>query len=240
MVITMDGLTAKDIEILKSELTQLKKQRNELDSQIEALNDKRDEINKECDTRERKIESYNLLHSLENVNDNNSMTVFLRSNTQTTALMDEFYHSDRDFLILKWNLVVPKSSYFDEDIYGDLVIVKYNYSLGADYSLSNLTITDLKKKNIINQKFAVEVIKKYLETPGYKTNSLERYYPLCQEIDNIFKQKPKHGDKFEFSCPVYLGAQIYEDQENFGIKDYDYGTLYGQTTTFLIIGAIFN
>ena len=240
MVITNDDLTAEDIEILKSELVQLKKQRDELDAQIKVLNDKRDGINKECDTCERKIESYKLLHSLENVNDSNSMTVFLRTNTQTTSLMDEFYHSDRDFLILKWSIVVPKDSYFDNDIYGDLVIVKHQYSTGVDYAFSELTITDLKKENIITKKFTETVIN-FFKTPHYySTNKLERYYYLCKEISNIFEQKPKHGERIMFSNPVYFGAQIYEDQENFGIKDYDYGTLYGQTTTFLIIGAIFN
>lgn len=236
----MDGLTAKDIEILKSELVQLEKRRDELDVKIRAITDERNKIDNECNTRKRKIESYKLTRSITDVNDNNSMTKFLYANTQTTPLFDEFYHSDKEFLVLKWSIIVPKNNHFDDDLYGDFVIVKYNYLTGAYYLSSKLTATDLKKKNIINKEFTEEVIKKYLETPGYKRNNLERYYPLCQEISNVFEQKPKHGDRIMFSNPVQLGAQIYEDQEGFGIKDYDYGTLYGQTTTFLIIGAIFN
>ena len=236
----MDDLTAKNVEVLKSELVQLEKRRDELDSKIKALTDERNEIDSEYNIRKRKIESYRLTRSITDVNDNNSMTKFLYANTQTTPLFDEFYHSDKEFLVLKWSITVPKNSHFDDDLYGDFVVVKYNYLSGAYYLSSKLTATDLKKKNIINKDFTEEVIKKHLETPGYKTNSLERYYPLCQEISNIFEQKPKHGERIMFSNPVYLGAQIYEDQENFGIKDYDYGTLYGQTTTFLIIGAIFN
>lgn len=238
-MITVDGLTAKDIEILKSELVQLKKQRDELDAQIKVLNDKRDGINKECDTRERKIESYKLLHSLANVNDSNSMTVFLRSSTQTTPMLDEFYNSDKEFLVLKWILDAPKNSYFDDDILGDLVIVRYNFATSKYYSPSPLTITDLKKCGRIDNKFVNEAT--IIDHKYHSSKELtERCFRLCLELKSIFEKHPKRGDKCLFSCPIEISGQLYDDQENIGFHDYDDITFYGQTTPFLIIGAIFN
>lgn len=239
MVITMDDLTAEDIEILKSELVQLKKQRDELDAQIKVLNDKRDEIDKECSIRKGKIESYKLLHSLENVNDSNSMTVFLRSNTQTTPMLDEFYNSDKEFLVLKWILSAPKNSYFDDDILGDLVIVRYDFATNKCYSSSPLTITDLKKCGRIDYKFAEKAT--IVDHKYHSSKELtERCFSLCLDLKSIFEKHPKRGDKCLFSCPIEISGQLYDDQENIGFHDYDDITFYGQTTPFLIIGAIFN
>lgn len=238
-MITVDGLTAKDIEILKSELVQLKKQRDELDAQIKVLNDKRDKIDKECSIRKGKIESYKLLHSLENVNDSNSMTVFLRSNTQTTPMLDEFYNSDKEFLVLKWILSAPKSSYFDDDILGDLVIVRYDFATSKCYSSSPLTITDLKKCGRIDYKFAEKAT--IVDHKYHSSKELtERCFSLCLDLKSIFEKHPKRGDKCLFSCPIEISGQLYDDQENIGFHDYDDITFYGQTTPFLIIGAIFN
>ena len=72
----MCSITAEDVEIFKKELIQLEKSHDELEAQIKKLNDKLKEIDKEYSIRKGKIESYKLLHSLENVNDSNSMTVF--------------------------------------------------------------------------------------------------------------------------------------------------------------------
>ena len=154
----MCSITAEDVEIFKKELIQLEKSHDELEAQIKKLNDKLKEIDKEYSIRKGKIESYKLLHSLENVNDSNSMTVFLRSNTQTTPMLDEFYNSDKEFLVLKWILSAPKSSYFDDDILGDLVIVRYDFATSKCYSQSPLTITDLKKCGRIDYKFAENFI----------------------------------------------------------------------------------
>lgn len=220
--------TPEEIAELESQLPALEEEIDTLEDQLDELTKKKNSVEIKYSGLRSTVEEYKLMTSFYAVDCTNSTTVYLTAKTRTTPLMDNFYYSDKQFLVLKYSLLSFVDDNPSNDIDGSLVVAKFNSAV--DYALSGLTITDLKKEGIIIANFVDDVL---AESP------LNHYYYLCTELKKVFAQNPHPGDKFMFDHPVQLGAQIYEDQEGFGIKDYDYGTLYGKTTTFLIIGAIF-
>ena len=152
------------------------------------------------------------------LSDKNAMKVNLFNDTRTTPIMDEFYHSDKLFLIFmnmyhlnhkRISLVVTKGQ------------IDVNYTL---------TMTDLKKSRSTS-------LSNYV-----LNNKNDRMYPLFLELLNLPSEKLISGNQLQFQKPCLLGGQTFSDQTGFGSEyhgiDLVYQKEYGETTKFLIVGII--
>lgn len=66
---------------------------------------------------------------------------------------------------------------------------------------------------------------------------------IFQEIINLKESRIKTGAQLAFEYPCLLGGQTFDNQTGFGSEFYgneliSEGTLYGETTDFIIIGVI--
>jgi hypothetical protein len=113
--------------------------------------------------------------------------------------MDEFYHSEREFLILE--RVFSISSNW---IHLSLIITKSKRRVRYDYN--GLTITNLKQ--VVGTVISENSIGYYPET--------SRKYPLYRELINIGKGKLNSGEKIPFQIPCLIGGQTFENQIGYG------------------------
>ncbi len=157
---------------------------------------------------------------IKTLSENNSMLVPLFPNSRTVPIMDGYYHSDKDFLLL--------SSMNYGGVVGIDLIVTRGF---ADMSISgDITMTELKQ--VMN----IVVFDYNEQDPKYPPAILRR------KIIHAFKNKNTTDKILLFDQPMLLRAQIKENRTGYGSEwcgpDSVYqGTLYGETTPFMIVGC---
>lgn len=204
---------------------QVQKRINEVRDEIEKLREEEATLEKELDEVITDENTESLLNEINDVNEQNSMRVRLYEDTRTTPIMDEFYNSDKRFLVFEGIFSVGK-----DWTRVSLVVAKGRRNVNLIDS--KLTMTDLKKHSgtIVGERFL----------NGYPETS--RFYSLAEEM---LKAAPKLENelKVPFETPIRLGGQTYANQTGYG-STYEgtyqvtQGTLYGETTGFYIIGII--
>ena len=169
-----------------------------------------------------------LLNSINEVNENNSIHVQLNADTKTTPIMDCFNFSDKKFLVFD-------DAFFLKKCLRRVSLVIAKDFHGVNYRYNGLTMTDLKK---IVKSFILDDILKYL-------NKDSREYPLYQELIVVSKKLKEDKTKkiMAFQKPCMIGGQTFSNQSGYGSEYYGedqiyQGTLYGETTKFMIIGGI--
>ena len=193
-----------------------------------------DEIKRAERDQQRDIDTEQLLQSISHISDDNSMHVRLFSDSATTPIMDRFEKSDKEFLIFdKFCVAYPNAegTSFRDKKYISLIITRSSNKVwGRD---NGLTMTNLKKRSGISLRR--NMLQRLTE------NTENRLYPLHDELldayDKIFS-----GDEYiPFGLPCCLHGQTYANQTGYGNiyngEDLvEEGTLYGETTEFLILG----
>jgi len=174
-------------------------------------------------TKERTIQ---LLRSIHSLNKSNSLFITLKRSSKTTSIMDRFYYSQNQFLILKHFFILAPSYQ-----YASLVIVRA--PSGITSKGSNLTITDLKQ--VAGQTISSR-------TPLY-TEKNHRLHPLFDELLAIAEKNISRGGCISFKTPCCLKAQTSEDQRGFGWVYHgreliSEGKPYGDASEFQIIGVL--
>ena len=165
----------------------------------------------------------NAIYSL---NKDNTLYKVLNGNTKTTPIMDEFYYSDKKFLVFYDVLLYYFECFYDVHF----ILTKYVKDLKTA-NINPPTLTELKRssgKAVISNQFP------------------DRMLPVINHIQAICNQNnPNDQEKIiiPFDTPFPIGGQTFNDQEGYGCEwigggDYIEGTLYGQTTSFLIGGII--
>lgn len=200
------------------------------------LETKNAELHKKSREIEIKEATESTLRLAEEVDDWNSMEITLSRYSKTTPIFDAFFNSDYKFLIIEHAYVLSQDTscgYVDNSV--SLIIIKRKDapSRVSVYD-SGLTMTDLKLS--INDPY----------TPFEPSNPERerRLWPLEKELKQLDLTQYSKGDCVPFQNICYLGAQTYSNQTGFGSEYrgaelvYE-GTLYGETTGFLIIGVRF-
>ena len=202
-------------------------------SSIEEIFDER-ERQREDEQRDRDTKEY--LQTILQINDSNSMHVRLLSDTATTPIMSKFYRSDKQFLIFdKFFYIYPENIASMQNKHYRLSLIISRSSNKLWCRDNGLTMTDLKKRS------GAILSKQLLKNSRINTES--RIYPLYDEIINIYDKVFTGENYIPFDCPCRLGGQTYANQTGFGniyngedlIEE---GTLYGETTEFLVLGVI--
>lgn len=167
-----------------------------------------------------------VLNQVYNITDANSIHVRLREYTKTTPIMDAFYKSDCTFLIFDRILHVNST-------WASISLIVVRSSLRVISKNDGLTMTDLKKASG-NPVYHDSI---------YVTGEDNRYKGLAVELTKIIDAGVEDGKTYAFQMPCVLGGQTFANQTGYG-SEYNgdecvyQGTLYGETTKFLIIGAI--
>lgn len=163
---------------------------------------------------------------------------FLRSGCKTTKVMDYFYHSEKNFLILR-------------EVYPFVFSEPYrwvNVSLIISKSVdcpkieeSCPTMTEIKRISSLKQKIYAD------DTERVLARVPERMRPLTSGILDVLSNESitESDETFIFKVPFRIGGQTYDDQTGYGSyyegDDCIYeGTYYGQTTSFYVVGIIVN
>jgi hypothetical protein len=218
----MDRITRDDFIKARDESKRIDAEIDEVNKQIETLKDSLHKLEQEQASFDSVIATYKVLNSINDVSIQNTKYITLESNTKTTPIMDEFDRGSDKFLRLRYAVRLGPAD-------ADLIVTKMDWDI--EYMDSNLTMTDLKK----NMPLSVYYLSR---------NPPQRLNELLSELRNIGLNKPKSGDICSFTRPIRLGGQTYSNQTGFGSRYEGYdcveeGTLYGDTTGFLIIGVIF-
>lgn len=218
----MDRITRDDFIKARDESKRIDAEIDEVNKQIEVLKGSLQKLEQEQTSFDSVVATYKVLNSINDASIQNTKYVTLESNTRTTPIMDEFDRGPDKFLRLRYAV---KFGY----TYADLIVAKMDWNI--EYTDTNLTMTDLKKN--------VPLSVYYLSL-----NPPVRLKELLSELRDVGLSKPKSGDACSFTRPIRLGGQTYSNQTGFGSRYEGYdcieeGTLYGETTGFLIIGVIF-
>ena len=222
-------------ERLTQEISQLDNEINVLKEQLSSLEQQKKKLQKQIDRIDYQKNTEVALHLIEELNPQNSREVYLNYKTKTTPIMDSFYNSKDIFLIIPWYHRVQQKNVVQTpfgSISGtgcskwiSLIIIKMETVHGTIYVRdTGLTMTDLKK--------------------SYRQSYLygERLSALEREIAKIDLTQCEKGQCVPFEDICYLGAQTYGNQTGYGSEYHGEelvheGTLYGETTGFLIIGV---
>ena len=209
--------------------TMTEKELQEIDARIAELEAQKLKIDEEISHLRRKIGESKMAAAMD-VTPENSMRVWLDTNTRTTLIMSEFYNSNKKFLVIPQIIFLT----FDPLVTTNIALVITKYNCGIQYTDSGMTITDLKQ----NGNFLVTQIKE-IATSNFKN----RMSALYRELYKVVTKPINSGDKILFEHPVRLGAQTYDNQMSYGKTYYDYsscngGILNSETTGFIIIGII--
>lgn len=215
---------------LEKALDELNGKIQTLEKELDTLADQQHDLKRKIADEERTIATTSLLESISQINTENSIRVKLHSDTKTTPIMDNFFSSNKTFLIFEdaFTLYAPPK-------WIDVSLVVIKGCSGVNRRYSGLTMTDLKKAkgSFIEEDSLVRL------------NPNNRKYPLYQELVAIIKriQDGEVSNTMTFQEPCCLGGQTYSDQTGYGSEycgeDLIYqGTQYGQTTAFLIIGVL--
>ncbi len=167
------------------------------------------------------------LNAVFSVNQENAMHVRLYADTKTTPIMDDFYSSEKQFLVF------DRAFFRGRDLTRLSLVVSKMSARDVAVLNSGLTMTDLKKTVGIG--ISDYTINYYKETG--------RLYPLIKELIRVTSLISEDDGAIPFETPIRLGGQTYANQTGFGseyngdIQVYQ-GTLYGETTGFCIIGVL--
>ncbi len=145
--------------------------------------------------------------------------VSLKNTTETTPLMDEFWNSKKDYLIIK-HFFTYKNKVVS------LIVCKRL----------------MKKVKKLNKPFIITELKKY-SGKDISSSCPKEIKPLIAAVKKaINKDEIKGGDVCPFSNPIVFGAQTYANQNSEDIlKDLTWlfdglGHQYGEVTRFYIVG----
>ena len=170
---------------------------------------------------------FDIAKAVTSVNKENSIKVRLYHDTRTTPIMDEFYHSDKDFLVFERAFTIGKNWTTVS------LIVSKRIPINVSVLDNGMTMTDLKKY------IGMVVTDSYFEN----MKETRRLYPLFKELIGVSKSTSESETRVGFECPVRLGGQTYDDQTGFGSEyhgSYEviHGKQYGETTGFFVIGIM--
>jgi len=238
----------RDLTILQSRLAELQTiindyetKEQELQNQIDALQEQQDAISSEswkyaseANHINREINTEKLVNRVFALTPDNSHHITLSSSTKTTPIMDSFCHSGKSFLVFEdW---AHYSCHFMEQssmcvCTYDLIVIRHNGTNDILLHSNQLTMTDLKQHSGI------------LRGNSNKEYHNSRFEGLMHELVQMPCIGPNEKKVIPFEVPVMLGGQTFANQTGYG-SAYEgsyllhQGTLYGETTSFLIIGAI--
>ena len=198
----------------------------EIGGEIKHLSEEADELQKKLKEIVNNENTESLLNEINDVNYNNSMTVRLYSDTRTTPIMDEFFNSDKKFLIFENIFTLDKK-------WTKISLVVTKGCKNVNVIDSQLTMTNLKSES--GSTLGEYRLKTLSET--------SRFFPLVKEILTASTKITDKQTKAPFEIPIRLGGQTFANQTGYG-STYEgtyqvtQGTLYGDTTSFYIIGII--
>lgn len=200
----------------------------ELREQIKALQNEEKSIKEFISNVERDEKTKEFLSTVYSVSEENSMFIRLYNDTRTTPIMDSFLNSDKKFLVFNQIFRLSNPNNY---IWPSISLVIRKGALGISAIDSGLTMTDLKKLSgapIIHGIFP--------------ENS--RFYSLAEELLSVANSEKASNNAIALEHPVRLGGQTYANQTGFGSEyhgdTFVQGTLYGETTSFYVIGFIVN
>ena len=213
-------------EKIRDRIDEINKEIELLHVKEDALQEELSKLQEELDTIEVNKNQTALLNEIFTVEPNNSMVVHLYKDTKTTPIMDEFQQSDKSFLVFDKIFSIGKNW-----TKVSLVVVKDRWNT---YCInSGLTMTDLKKES-------GRVIRE-----GYTNHNREsdRFFTLANELERASTKMTDNNSRIPFDNPIRLGGQTYANQSGYGSYyegefQVTQGTLYGETTGFIIIGII--
>jgi hypothetical protein len=216
-------MTEKELQEIDARIAELEAQSDEYERQIKELEEKKSQVDEKISDLETQASTYRVLNSINDVTEENSMQVWLSKDTRTTPVMSKFCDSDKSFL------TIPEFMYPRAFL---LVVTKYHY--GIQYIDSGMTMTDLKQEGCSSESRV-----KKIAMSDQKT----RMSALYKELYKVITKPINAGDKIPFEYPVRLGGQTYNNQTGYGrtyygYDEYEEGTLYGETTGFVVIGII--
>ena len=210
---------------MDSELQRITDRIDEVDKAIADLKEEREalDVTRKRYLKEKQIRD--VLNQIFECSEENSMSVYLSRSTKTVKIMDEYTMSDIRFLIIKRHFFL----FTDTVEIASLVIVKSNIPIVKANDV--LTMTNLKAYH------------GSLISANSLRNDKGRFRELFTELAKIQMKKHRKGELVPFERPCILGGQTNRNREGYGWEyngpDLVYeGTLYGETTKFLIIGVI--
>lgn len=214
-----DSMSAEKIN---ERIKEIGEQIKQYEDMIDALADEKYDLERHLSDLEKNDETQAFINRIYDLNKGNSTRVLLFGDTKTMPIMDEYYHSDKQFLVFERAIRFPK-------IYKpfSLVVVRYNGYCGR-CNHNGLTMTDLKKHS------GMLVYEAALDKGS-------RLYGLKCELLVIEDEVSGSSRIIPFHTPCFLGAQIYSNRTGYGSVYHGedlvrQGTEYGETTGFLIIG----
>lgn len=220
---------------LEAELASIQEKMKELRNELNTLENESCKLIREINNAQIDESTQELLKSVFSVNADNSIRVELRSDTKTTPIMDEFFYSDKTFLIFENIFRMQHRVKGVGYIYTYFSLIVTGNRDNVNYDYNGLTMTDLKKLYGL-----------YIDGNSAKgRDKRSREYPLRRELSSVCK-KIKNGDNsniIPFDKPCLIGGQTYRNQSGFGSEycgdELVYqGTLYGETSKFMIIGVL--
>lgn len=214
----------KDLEKINEKIEQIK-------AELESLECKRLELIKNIEAEKEMKNTEILLGSVFDINSDNTIRVKLLSDTKTTPIMDRFDSSNKTFLIFESIYSVIINSQWK---HLSLVIAKNHKNVLSNNS--QLTMTDLKKS-------AGMFITLNLKNRFSKNDRMYSLYNELFKIIKNFENSENIPKIISFKTPCRIGGQTFKNRSGYGSEycgeDLVYqGTLYGETTSFLIIGAV--
>lgn len=211
----------------QKQIKQLDKDIQQQQEAIKELENERDKLKSKISEIDRQAKTEMFLGCAHELTDENSRKVWLNSSTGTTRVMDSFNNSDKQFLVFR-NMF----AYKQKKKWVSLVVVRKEP--GISYINTRLTMTDLKKE------CRTYISKQRINRIGKNS----RIYPLLLELYNLpIDALTPEKSILSFEKPCLLGGQTYSDRTGYGWEYHGgnlvyVGTEYGETTKFLIIGAI--
>lgn len=221
------AFTQKHFDTQQAHLSNMENSLRKTRGQIIALQEKEKAIESRiCECKE-KIAADAILNAIHTMKPDDIYYASLMPETKTVQLLTKFVDSKKPFLILISRVRIGLYA-------GDLIIVK---SQGHVKSRSTgMTMTDIKKAGT----FTPYTINNYADP-----DSTHRLTALCCQLKYLMDKGIQSGKTYHFNIPVALGGQTESNRtgygNNFSIFDDDFvqGTLYGETTPFLVVGVSF-
>lgn len=233
---TSDASVAEK-ERLSQKISKLDSEIEELTEQLDALKREKQKLQKEINKIDYQENTEATLNLITELTEANSIEVKLNHDSKTTPIFDRFYHSNKIFLILK-NFAVASYRIEQQTSAGNtnsvvrkrvsLIITTLKSIVGTVYVKDRgLTITDLKLTSSLYPR---------------NTERRERLSALAEEIGHLDLTYHEKGRCIPFRNICRFGAQIFRNQTGYGSEYHGEelvreGTLYGETTGFLIIGV---
>lgn len=195
-----------------------------IEEQIKRLQKMKDQHIKSKKESELNANTEALLNQIHNITKSNSIRERLCKDTKTVPIIDGFYSSTAKYLIVE--------RAFRHVNHGYLSLVICKSTRDVDLISSELTMTNLKQESGNYIRYNAEC---------YKGT---RFYSLMKCVCEVLTDKWKSGECVPFKKPCQFNAQRSANRRGYGNEYHGDtlmhdGTNYGETTTFAIIGIIF-